>query len=128
MVELDMTVGRETLEEQRRAEHKCIECGKDLLKNEINQRMIRCTSCRKARVQIEEMRLEKRRQRAEQIKAEKVQAEKAMARYARQAEKCRACYWATAHDGIIFCPSIKGTCLRKEIGGFPAQDAKEQEL
>lgn len=34
---------------------------------------------------------------------------------AEKAAKCRTCYWATVHDGIIYCPSIKGTCLRREI-------------
>lgn len=30
------------------------------------------------------------------------------------AEECRVCYWARVYDGIIYCPSVEGTCLRKE--------------
>lgn len=40
---------------------------------------------------------------------------KALERCAKKAARCRACYWATVHDGVIYCPSVQGTCLRREI-------------
>lgn len=68
-----------------------------------------------------------RQRRAQQIKAERSRAEKAMERYVTQLEKCRTCYWATVHDGHIFCPAPVGTCMK---GDFRAmwKEAKEKRI
>lgn len=109
MVELDMTAIRD-LEMQRRAEHKCIECGAALSKGDIRSRIIRCAACRETRAHAVE-----RLDRGRKQQAKREQTEKATTGYAEKVERCKSCYWANVHDDYVFCPSVQGTCLRREI-------------
>lgn len=114
MVELDMTAIRD-LEMQRRAEHKCIECGAALSKGDIRSRIIRCAACRETRAQAAERLDRGHKQRTEQVKTKRQQPEKATTGYAEKVKRCKSCYWANVHDDYVFCPSVQGTCLRREI-------------
>lgn len=149
MVELDMTAIKE-IEAGWRAEHKCIDCGKALSKNDIRNRCIRCPEHRQihkqelerkqaAKIRRELVHLEnartlcidcgrpkedehaprclfcERQLIVKQIKSERSQAEKTMAHYTAQLEKCRTCYWATVHDGYVFCPAVAGTCMKDDF-------------
>lgn len=40
---------------------------------------------------------------------------KALERCVERVARCRTCYWATVRDGVIYCPSVRGTYLRREI-------------
>lgn len=48
---------------------------------------------------------------------EKKHAEAAYARYVETVKKCSTCYWARVYEGIIYCLSTQGTCMRKEFRG-----------
>ena len=79
-----------------RARHRCIRCGSDLTPHERSKQMVMCTTCQaKARQERERPQLTTKAQ--------------------ERLEKCRACEFARLHDGMVFCPSAKGTCIKKEL-------------
>lgn len=77
--------------------HRCVRCGSNLTPAERAKEAIMCTTCR-ARLKRS---------------TEKPQLSPAIQS---KLEKCRQCTFSTDRgDGVLFCPSAAGTCIREEM-------------
>ena len=107
---------------ERRERGVCMDCGGVL---EAPGKFVKCRICRmRSTDKTREYRMNQRKEALQakptpnQIWAKKkmqMEAEKAIAtaKYRKQIEKCVYCEWAKIEDDIVYCPFMKGICMKR---------------
>lgn len=105
----------------------CVDCGG---KVELPSMYIRCEKCREANAKRQTEYREKHRE--EKADEERQRAKQANDNWEARVERCTACGFGRIEGSTIFCPSAKGTCLKKELraiyGRKPRKPAKSENV
>ena len=88
------------LRDERRGRGECPRCGAPI---DAGDGHVYCAGCRAIR-----------NERARLLRAQR-KREAEIADLRRGPEICRTCYWARRDGDRIFCPSARGTCIRREM-------------